>query len=146
MLNLLEFNMLKTLLFAVLATFSASAHALPYSRAVGMPNPCAPTVQARPSRLNCVQDGLVYSIVVETLMSRPSARCSGRRHLEYKTAKIEVTSQSNGGMPVANLEIFNGAFSYELGFSNNGNFVSESLGLRLNSCSSPLGGGFSVGN
>lgn len=110
-------------------------------------HPCTPTVQAKPSRLSCVQNDKIYSIKIETLMSPAKEMCRGDQLIEISTAYIQIANLA--GETLAKVEVLDNAFSYSLGLPgmDAGYFKSEALSLDLEKCATPAhGGGFSGGN
>ncbi|MGZ3771642.1 MAG: hypothetical protein ACXVCP_18885 [Bdellovibrio sp.] len=121
-------------LFAFLTSFSA--YATPA-------HPCAPVVQARPITISCSDNGVYYGIRVFTRMS-DARLCPVDQLVEVKTATVIVGDFE--GHVSQTLNLLNGEFSYTLSAIGDATFVSEKASLNLNNCSTPLPGGFSVGN
>lgn len=105
-------------------------------------HPCTPTVRAVPTIMACVEGDIQYSILINTLMSPAMPMCSGKNHVEYSTAIVEVI---HDGIVQQTLRISNGQFSYSL-LGEEVVFKSEQFGLDLKKCSTPSFGGASIGN
>jgi hypothetical protein len=117
---------------------------------------CAPSIDAQPSRLNCVKEMNVtqvggkqevsrvfYTIVINTKMS--PASCMDEGHfVEVRRADVSVSTNENGQL--ASIQLKNGTFEYQLGGVQRGSFKADVIGLDLKDCVSPLHGGFSLGN
>lgn len=109
-------------------------------------HPCTPMVQAKPTRIQCLQEGKQYSILIETLMSKPLEMCQGKNYFENKTAKIEISSADSNSVQ-GQMTLFNGSFEYRLIPGGQATFHSEILDLDLKNCVTPQNGGaFSIGN
>lgn len=98
-------------------------------------DPCTPRIEAAPSQLSCSDGALGFGIKFHTLMSGPECPT----HQELTSATIEV--RVNGTVTEV-IEAKAGSFTYTL----DDRFDSDSLGLHLRNCVSPMNGGFSIGN
>lgn len=106
-------------------------------------HPCAPVIQARPTILSCSEGDRVYGIRIDTRMSDVRL-CPVKDMIEINTAQVQVTDFE--GNIFEEFVLPHGDFTYSLGDMENGSFQSKSRGLNLKNCSSPMPGGFSVGN
>lgn len=135
--NYWEIYMFKLILWMILLVPASVV----YANSV---NPCAPTDVRQPMRLGCSTLNANYYITISALSSPISQECPQEKRIESYTAKIQVYSKSN--LPMGQLEIFNGNFSFKLGPNGDGFFTSASFGLSLTGCKSPAHGGMSIGN
>jgi hypothetical protein len=109
-------------------------------------DPCDPTVQARPSYMQCSDAGLQYSIKIQTLMSSPPPACPMSKHVEIHTATIAIRDSSERS--VGTIVIQNDFFTYDTALPGlaEGTFTSPALSIDLRNCISPAHGGISAGN
>lgn len=129
--------MKKTFIAALLLTLAQTG--------LAMPHPCTPTVEARPTVIHCEANNIIYTIQINTLMSRNIPMCQGSNRYETHTAHIELSDEQ--GLNFAEINISDdSAFEYRLRAPGRSTFKSEKLGLDLNNCSTPLHGGISIGN
>ncbi len=104
-------------------------------------HPCTPTVQAQPTIMYCADGVKRYSIVIQTLMSKPLPMCQGANHFERHTAQIKL---SINGVVSGTATLNHDSFKHSLAA---GTFISPKNSLYLKNCISPIhGGGFSIGN
>jgi len=106
-------------------------------------HPCAPVIQALPTILSCSEGNRLYGIRIDTRMSDVRL-CPVKDVIEINTAQVRVTDFQGNVLEAFVLP--HEDFTYSLGNMGNGSFQSQSRGLNLQNCSSPMHGGFSVGN
>ena len=106
--------------------------------------PCTPTRPLTPIRISCQNQGLSYSILIETLGS--SLACPFDQHREKSTAFVKI--QDSNQTPVDQFRIQDKFFEYSLGTPglHNANFQSHRFNLDLSNCRTPAFGGLSGGN
>jgi hypothetical protein len=103
-------------------------------------HPCTPVVPAKPTVIFCNDGGESISIQINTLMSPAKRMCRGKNYFEFKTADVTLPEATEPTV------VLDGDFEYTLSPSGDATFSSESLGLDLTSCVTPIHGAVSFGN
>jgi hypothetical protein len=129
---------MKTIVLSLMVLLSTAAQATSL-------RPCTPTVAAQPTHITCFTKEYFYNIEIQTARSPLTPQCSGENYFESKKAKVTVEEKASGNT-LANIELYNGSFSYSLG-AKDVSFESPALGWEFVNCVAPVNqGGVSIGN